>query len=84
MIPGVRLARRPLGTRRVFFSAILVFAVGSLLCANAQTLTQLVVFRVVQGVGGAMLLPVGRLAVLRVVSGASAICRRCRSSRFPG
>ncbi|MCM3011919.1 MFS transporter, partial [Bacillus subtilis] len=41
------------------------FSLGSLLCANAQTLTQLVAFRIVQGVGGAMLLPVGRLAVLR-------------------
>jgi EmrB/QacA subfamily drug resistance transporter len=54
------------GTRHVFFSAILIFSIGSLLCANAHTLTQLVVYRVVQGVGGAMLLPVGRLAVLRV------------------
>ncbi|MGF6773199.1 EmrB/QacA subfamily drug resistance transporter [Paraburkholderia sp. GAS199] len=54
-----------LGTRRVFLSAILVFSIGSLLCANAHTLNQLVVYRIVQGVGGAMLLPVGRLAVLR-------------------
>src|SRR5258708_22802400 len=54
------------GTRHVFFSAILIFTIGSLLCANAHTLTQLVIYRVVQGVGGAMLLPVGRLAVLRV------------------
>ncbi|OXH84644.1 MFS transporter, partial [Burkholderia multivorans] len=51
--------------RRVFFSAILVFSLGSLLCAAAHTLPQLVAFRIVQGVGGAMLLPVGRLAVLR-------------------
>ncbi len=54
-----------LGTRCVYFSAILIFSVGSLLCAYAQTLPQLVAFRVVQGVGGAMLLPVGRLAILR-------------------
>jgi EmrB/QacA subfamily drug resistance transporter len=54
------------GTRHVFFSAILVFTIGSLLCANAHSLSQLVAYRVVQGVGGAMLLPVGRLAVLRV------------------
>ncbi|WP_175773642.1 MFS transporter, partial [Paraburkholderia phenazinium] len=53
------------GTRRVFFSAILIFSASSLLCANAHTLPQLVAFRVAQGVGGAMLLPVGRLAVLR-------------------
>jgi EmrB/QacA subfamily drug resistance transporter len=56
-----------LGTRHVFFSAILIFTIGSLLCANAHTLMQLVIYRVVQGVGGAMLLPVGRLALLRVV-----------------
>ena len=65
MIPVSGWLADKLGTRRVFFSAILVFAVGSLLCANAHTLNQLVTFRVMQGVGGAMLLPVGRLAVLR-------------------
>ncbi|WP_353553613.1 multidrug transporter subunit MdtD [Paraburkholderia terrae] len=66
MIPVSGWLADKLGTRRVFMSAILVFTVGSLLCANAQTLTQLVAYRVLQGVGGAMLLPVGRLAVLRV------------------
>ncbi|MEC5405025.1 multidrug transporter subunit MdtD [Paraburkholderia sp. MPAMCS5] len=65
MIPVSGWLADKLGTRRVFFSAILVFAVGSLLCANAHTLNQLVVYRIMQGVGGAMLLPVGRLAVLR-------------------
>ncbi|PLZ01189.1 MFS transporter [Burkholderia sp. WAC0059] len=67
MIPVSGWLADKLGTRRVFFSAILVFTVGSLLCANAHTLTQLVLWRVAQGVGGAMLLPVGRLAVLRTV-----------------
>jgi EmrB/QacA subfamily drug resistance transporter len=57
------------GTRRVYFSAILIFVLGSLFCAGAQTLPQLVIARVVQGVGGSMLLPIGRLAVLRNVSG---------------
>ncbi|MEI5999512.1 multidrug transporter subunit MdtD [Paraburkholderia bengalensis] len=66
MIPVSGWLADKLGTRRVFMSAILVFTIGSLLCANAQTLTQLVCYRVLQGVGGAMLLPVGRLAVLRV------------------
>ena len=55
------------GTRRIFFSAILCFVVGSLCCAGSRTLTQLVAARVLQGAGGAMLLPVGRLAVLRSV-----------------
>jgi len=57
------------GTRRVYFSAILIFVLGSLFCAGAHTLPQLVAARVVQGVGGSMLLPIGRLAVLRNVRG---------------
>ncbi|WP_322107232.1 multidrug transporter subunit MdtD [Paraburkholderia sp. J41] len=65
MIPVSGWLADKLGTRRVFLGAILVFTVGSLLCASAHTLNQLVLSRVAQGVGGAMLLPVGRLAVLR-------------------
>jgi EmrB/QacA subfamily drug resistance transporter len=57
------------GTRRVYGIAILVFAIGSLCCASAHTLGQLVAARVIQGVGGSMLLPIGRLAVLRSVPG---------------
>lgn len=53
------------GTRRVYMGAILVFVLGSLLCGLAATVPQLVVARIVQGAGGALLLPVGRLAVLR-------------------
>jgi EmrB/QacA subfamily drug resistance transporter len=65
MIPVSGFLADRFGTRRVFFSAILIFTIGSLLCANASALWQLVCSRVIQGVGGAMLLPVGRLAVLR-------------------
>ncbi|WP_267845327.1 multidrug transporter subunit MdtD [Robbsia betulipollinis] len=57
------------GTRTVYFTAILLFVIGSLSCAGAHTLNQLVFARVLQGLGGSMLLPVGRLAVLRRVSG---------------
>ncbi|WP_408421785.1 DHA2 family efflux MFS transporter permease subunit [Paraburkholderia fungorum] len=56
------------GTRRVYFAAILVFVLGSICCASAHTLGQLVMARVLQGFGGSMLLPIGRLAVLRSVS----------------
>ncbi|NIJ68231.1 multidrug transporter subunit MdtD [Xanthomonas sp. 60] len=56
------------GTRRVFLVAIIVFTLGSLACGLAQSLHQLVAARVLQGIGGAMLLPVGRLAVMRSVS----------------
>jgi EmrB/QacA subfamily drug resistance transporter len=57
------------GTRRVYFSSILIFVIGSICCASAHTLPQLVVARVLQGVGGSMLLPIGRLAVLRTIPG---------------
>jgi EmrB/QacA subfamily drug resistance transporter len=57
------------GTRRVYFAAILIFVLGSVCCASAHTLGQLVMARVLQGIGGSMLLPIGRLAVLRSVSG---------------
>lgn len=53
------------GTRRVYMAAMALFVVGSLLCALATSLNQLVLARIVQGGGGALLLPVGRLAVLR-------------------
>jgi EmrB/QacA subfamily drug resistance transporter len=53
------------GLRRAFMSAIVLFIIGSALCAASRTLVQLTAARVVQGAGGAMLLPVGRLAVLR-------------------
>lgn len=53
------------GTRRVFSAAIVLFTIGSLLCAASSTLWQLVGSRVVQGIGGSLLMPVGRLAILR-------------------
>ncbi|WP_427004764.1 MFS transporter [Pseudarthrobacter sp. H2] len=58
------LAER-LGARRVFCSAIAVFTLASLLCALSQDLTMLTVSRVLQGAGGAMMVPVGTLVVLR-------------------
>ncbi|MEM6161471.1 multidrug transporter subunit MdtD [Erwinia sp. P6884] len=53
------------GTRKVFIVAVSLFTLGSLACALSGTLTMLVVFRIVQGVGGAMMMPVARLALLR-------------------
>ena len=55
------------GVRNIFFSAILLFSLGSLLCALSGTLDQLVLARVVQGIGGAMMVPVGRLTVMKIV-----------------
>ncbi|KAF1711262.1 MFS transporter [Pseudoxanthomonas kalamensis DSM 18571] len=56
------------GTRHVYLIAVLLFAAGSLACALSQSLAQLVASRALQGLGGALLLPVGRLAILRTVS----------------
>jgi EmrB/QacA subfamily drug resistance transporter len=65
LIPASGWLADRFGTKRVFFVAIATFTLGSMLCAYSQTLRELVASRVVQGIGGAMLLPVGRLAVLR-------------------
>ncbi len=54
------------GTKRLFLASIALFMFGSLLCAVAPNLTALVLARVVQGVGGSMLVPVPRLTILRV------------------
>ena len=53
------------GARSVFASAIGVFTLASLLCGFSRTLTQFTVMRILQGMGGAMMVPVGRLIVLR-------------------
>lgn len=53
------------GTQRMFLLALALFTAGSAACAAAGNLQQLTAARVLQGVGAAVLLPVGRLAVLR-------------------
>ena len=67
-----RIADR-FGSRSVFRAAIALFTVGSIACAQAPTLWALVLARMVQGAGGAMMSPVGRLVMLRVVSKAELV-----------
>jgi EmrB/QacA subfamily drug resistance transporter len=55
------------GSRTVFRAAIAVFVIGSIACAMAPTLPVLVIARLVQGMGGAMMMPVGRLVLMRSV-----------------
>jgi EmrB/QacA subfamily drug resistance transporter len=53
------------GTRRVFASAIGIFTLGSFLCGISSNIHVLVAFRILQGCGGAMMVPVGRLTLVR-------------------
>lgn len=65
LIPASGWLADRFGTRRVYVAAIALFVAGSVACALSASLAQLVASRVLQGIGGALLLPVGRLAVLR-------------------
>lgn len=65
VIPGSGWLADRFGTRRIFCFAICLFTLGSLFCALSPTLEILVASRVLQGVGGALMVPVGRLAVLK-------------------
>src|SRR5947209_5486563 len=55
------------GARTVFRAAILIFVIGSIGCALASSLSGFVVARIVQGMGGAMMTPVGRLVLVRSI-----------------
>jgi EmrB/QacA subfamily drug resistance transporter len=62
-----RIADR-FGSRSVFRSAIVIFMTGSILCALSPNLVLLVLARLLQGVGGAMMIPIGRLVIMRSVA----------------
>ena len=64
-IPLSGWAADKFGARKVFSAAIVVFTLGSILCGLSTTLLAVVLSRVVQGAGGAMMVPVGRLVILR-------------------
>ncbi|MGC3965402.1 MAG: MFS transporter [Rhodocyclaceae bacterium] len=61
------------GARKVFRSAIAMFMGGSILCALSGSLAGFVAARFVQGMGGAMMVPVGRLVVLRTTTKAELV-----------
>ncbi len=65
LIPASGWLADRFGTRRVFMLAVSLFTLGSLACALSTSLASLVTFRVIQGIGGAMMMPVARLALLR-------------------
>lgn len=53
------------GTRKIFILSLIIFSLGSLFCALSQDLNQLVISRVIQGLGGSLMTPVGRLALIK-------------------
>jgi MFS family permease len=67
-IPASGWAADRFGSRTIFRLAIALFTLGSVLCAQSVSLPMLVGSRVLQGLGGAMMMPVGRLVLLRTVA----------------
>ena len=65
LIPASGWVSDRFGMRRTFLTAIFLFTLGSLLCALSTSVEMMTACRVVQGIGGAFLMPVGRLAILR-------------------
>ena len=82
LIPATGWMADRFGVRRVFVTAIAVFTIASIGCAASVSLPMLVGMRVLQGVGGAMMVPVGRLAVLRY-SGKSDLVRAIALLTWP-
>ncbi|MDQ0194343.1 DHA2 family efflux MFS transporter permease subunit [Paenibacillus wynnii] len=54
------------GSKQVFLTTIIMFVLGSMLCSLSQTSTQLIIFRVIQGLGGGMVAPIGMAMVFRL------------------
>ncbi|WP_231460258.1 MFS transporter [Pedobacter sp. Leaf132] len=53
------------GTKKIFIFSLIIFGLGSLCCSLSTNLTQLVLSRMIQGVGGSLMTPVGKLALIR-------------------
>jgi EmrB/QacA subfamily drug resistance transporter len=66
VIPITGWAARRFGAKRVYMTSLVLFTAGSALCALAASTATLVLFRVLQGVGGGMILPVGQLIMAQV------------------
>ncbi len=66
VIPVTGWAARRFGAKRVYMTSLVLFTLGSALCAIATSTTELVLFRVLQGAGGGMIMPVGQLIMAQV------------------
>jgi EmrB/QacA subfamily drug resistance transporter len=78
IIPASGWLGERFGTKRVFLTAVAVFTAASMLCGAAQNLPELVGFRVLQGIGGGALTPVGMTMLLQVFTQRE----RVRASRY--
>ena len=65
VIPLTGWAADRFGTKRLYLLAVALFTAGSVLCATATSLEMLVGFRVLQGLGGGMLMPLGMTILTR-------------------
>jgi EmrB/QacA subfamily drug resistance transporter len=61
VIPVTGWAARRFGAKRVYITSLILFTAGSALCGLANSTTELILFRVLQGIGGGMILPIGQL-----------------------
>jgi EmrB/QacA subfamily drug resistance transporter len=66
VLPMTAWAARRVGPKRLFLGSILLFTLGSALCGLATSTGELIAFRIVQGVGGGMSVPVGQMIMVRV------------------
>jgi EmrB/QacA subfamily drug resistance transporter len=66
VIPLTGWAARRFGAKRVYIGSIILFTVGSALCGVAESSTSLILFRVLQGVGGGMIMPVSQMIMAEV------------------
>ncbi len=61
VIPVTGWAARRFGAKRVYLFSLVLFTAGSALCGLATSCNELILFRVIQGIGGGMILPIGQL-----------------------
>ncbi len=66
VIPVTGWAARRFGAKRVYMTSLVLFTIGSALCAIATSTTELVLFRVLQGAGGGMIMPIAQLIMAQV------------------
>ncbi|HWH18890.1 MAG TPA: MFS transporter, partial [Solirubrobacterales bacterium] len=66
VIPLTGWAARRFGAKRVYLASIALFTLGSALCGLAESSTSLVIFRVLQGIGGGMIMPIAQMIMAEV------------------